>query len=78
LKLTVQSPTWGELVEDISDALDLMFKDLLETGELSPFLQERGWALLGPLPKAPKNVRFDVPFIPIPVSIPCGAPANAS
>jgi len=76
LKLTVQSHTWGELVEDIADALDLMFKDLLETGELSPFLQEHGWTLIGPLPRGPKNVKFDVPFIPIPVSIPCGAQAN--
>jgi predicted RNase H-like HicB family nuclease len=76
LKLTVQSGTWSELVEDIADALDLMFKDLLETGELTPFLRERGWTLIGPVPRAPKNVRFDVPFIPIPVSVPCGAQAN--
>lgn len=76
MKLTVQSHTWSELVEDISDALDLTFKDLLESGELTSFLQDRGWALLGTLPRTRKNVKFDVPFMPIPVSIPCGAPAN--
>ena len=39
LGLTVQSDTWGELMEDIATALDLMLADLLEDGLLDQFLR---------------------------------------
>jgi hypothetical protein len=65
LKLTVQSSTWGELMEDIADTLDGILNDLLASNELPQFLRERGWVPAGPLPeRTEKNVHFDVPFLP--------------
>jgi hypothetical protein len=64
LKLTVQADTWAELMEDIGHTLDAMLLDLLQTNELNAFLRDHGWKLHGPIPVRPKNVRFDVPFIP--------------
>ena len=40
LKLTIQSDTFSELMEDIHQTLDAMFKDLLATGELDKFFRE--------------------------------------
>lgn len=68
LKLTVQSDTWGELMEDIGNTLNVMFKDLLETQELEAFLANHGWTPVGVIPHNSKNVRFDVPFIPVRVN----------
>ena len=65
LKLTVQSQTWAELMEDIAYALDAILNDLLASSELPQFLHDRGWELDGPLPgNTETNVHFDVPFIP--------------
>jgi hypothetical protein len=64
LGLTVQSPTWGELMEDINSTLDAMLRDLLETNDLDRFLRSHGWQISGPLPMRPAEVRFDLPFIP--------------
>jgi hypothetical protein len=64
LKLTVQADTWAELMEDIGHTLDAMLSDLLKTNELDKFLREHGWQVRGTIPHRPKNVRFDVPFIP--------------
>ncbi len=64
LQLTVQSETWASLMEDISDTLDMVLKDLLVADELPRFLREQGWTLVRPLPSRAeqKHVRFDVPF----------------
>ncbi len=62
LALTVQGETWRALMESISDTLDLIFKDLLESGELDRFLKTHGWKR-GEIPPKPAKVRFDVPFV---------------
>jgi hypothetical protein len=64
LKLTVQSDTWAELMEDIGLTLNAMMCDLLQTNELDRFLRDRGWRLVEAVPDNPANVRFDLPFIP--------------
>src|SRR5438477_3912260 len=65
LKLTIQSATWAELMEDIADALNSMLIDLIKSGELNRFMQDHGWKLLGEIPRDPhrEDVRFDVPFL---------------
>lgn len=64
LKLTVQAETWADLMEDIGHTLDALLKDLLSADELNRFLRDRGWVVLGAIPKHLEEVRFDVPFIP--------------
>lgn len=62
LKLTLQAPTWAELMEDTADVLDAIFTDLLNSQELDRFLRSHGWALAGQIPARPDEVQFDVPF----------------
>jgi len=62
--LTIQSPTWANLMEDIGHALNAMLRDLMKSGELQQFLQDRGWRRAGSMPKRPADVWFDIPFIP--------------
>lgn len=64
LGLTVQSDTWATLMEDIGQTLNAMFRDLLKSHELGPFLRNLGWRPVGRLPARPADVWFDVPFIP--------------
>ncbi|SPF53100.1 hypothetical protein SBA4_5440026 [Candidatus Sulfopaludibacter sp. SbA4] len=64
LKLTVQAETWADLMEDVGLTLDAVMKDLFTSNELPQFLLDRGWTLLGAIPNAQEDVRFDVPFIP--------------
>jgi hypothetical protein len=65
LKLTVQSETYADLMEDIGLTLDALLRDLVETDELNQFLREHGWQLMGAVPATKlKNARFDVPFHP--------------
>jgi hypothetical protein len=64
LKLTVQSETWAELMEDIGQTLNAIMGDLLASNELPQFLKDRGWQLVGAIPNRPEEVRFDVPFFP--------------
>jgi hypothetical protein len=66
LKLTLQAGTWAELMEDTSDVLNSIFRDLLSSNELDHFLRDHGWTLQGRFPKRPENVRFDVPFFFVP------------
>jgi len=61
LKLTVQGETWRDLLESISDTLDLLVRELRHTGDLERFLGEHGWKLTA-VPKPSANVRFDIPF----------------
>src|ERR1039457_1776331 len=67
LKLVVQSDTWSEMMEDISDTLDAVLNDLMTTNESRAFLSSHGWHLATPLPsgKSKGDVRFDIPFIPV-------------
>jgi predicted RNase H-like HicB family nuclease len=62
LKLTVQSETFGELMEDIEDTLDALFQDLLSSNELEKLLRDHGWTLTGQIPSRDEPVRFDIPF----------------
>lgn len=63
LALTVEGKTWAELAETIADALNGLFRDLMDERELSRFLQDRGWKLVGKMPAARRqDVQFDVPF----------------
>ena len=62
LRQTVSGETWAELNESIADTIDLIFRELLETNQLRPFLREHGWSLQQRLPERPRNVRFDVPW----------------
>ena len=66
LKLTTQADTWGELMSDISWAMEAVFEDLLETGDLERFLRERGWTTQPvDTPQARfQKIKFDVPFFP--------------
>jgi len=64
LRLSVESETWVELMEDIGLTLDAMLSDLLSTDELERFLRDHGWHAITPIPASPQHVRFDVPFIP--------------
>jgi hypothetical protein len=60
LGLTIQSARYSELAEDIGDALDLLFQDLLGSQELDSFLASHGWTRT----KEPlqSDAVFDVPF----------------
>ena len=62
LKLTLQAKTWAELMEDTSDVLNAIFRDLLSSNELDRFLRDHGWTAIGHIPARPENVQFDVPF----------------
>jgi len=62
LRLTIQSDTFADLMEDISLTINDMFRDLLVSSELEKFLQDHGWQAVGSLPRDPENVRFDIPF----------------
>jgi hypothetical protein len=65
LKLTVQSDSWANLMEDIGQTLDALLKDLLASQELPQFLKDHGWTILGPMPSRPEDVRFDLPFLTV-------------
>lgn len=63
LGLTVQSSRYSELAEDIGDALDLLFRELLRSDELDAFLASHGWTrVMAPLPRDFADAFFDVPF----------------
>jgi hypothetical protein len=64
LKLTVQSDTWAELMEDISSTLDAMMIDLLSNNEFDRFMIDHGWQPIGAIPVNHANLRFDLPFTP--------------
>jgi hypothetical protein len=64
LKLTVQSDTWANLMEDIAFTLDAILKDLLSSNEFDQFMRERGWKLIGRIPRRQADMRFDLPIIP--------------
>lgn len=64
LKLTIQSDTWVDLMEDMAFTLDAILKDLLSSNELNKFLRDKGWKIVGRIPRHPTDMRFDLPIIP--------------
>ena len=64
LKLTAQADTWRGLMQDIAWAMESVFEDLLETGNLQKFLEERGWEATIPDRRDSQKVKFDIPFLP--------------
>jgi hypothetical protein len=60
---TVQAEKFRDLLESIDEALDSTLRELLSSGDLESFLQDRGWST-GDLPAKTtrKTVRFDMPF----------------
>lgn len=68
LRLTLQSETYADLMEDIGLALDAMLRDLLESNDLERFLRDQGWKVAGAIPARQAEVRFDVPFYLLPVN----------
>ena len=62
LKLRVQAETWADLMEDIALTMDSMFRDLLSANELTKFLRDHGWTLVGTIPTRPEEAQFDIPF----------------
>lgn len=62
LKITLQSKTWGELVEDMASSLEALVVDLIQSREWDSFMQEHGWTMIGAMPAKPENARFEVPF----------------
>jgi predicted RNase H-like HicB family nuclease len=60
LNLNAVGDTFAELQACANEAMDLLFTDLLEDGELDAFLRRNGWSLkAAPSPGA--HPRFDVP-----------------
>jgi hypothetical protein len=64
LKLTIQSETWADLMEDIGLTLDALLKELHSSNDLENFMREHGWSIIGGIPARPRNIRFDLPFFP--------------
>ena len=61
LNLNAVGDTAAELQACANEAMQLLFEDLFETGELEKFLRENGWRPRGELPSPDKSVRFDIP-----------------
>ena len=68
LKVTAEADTWAELTQVINEVHNELFRDLLEEGELQPFLAQHGWIPMMPIPIKPTNVTFDIPAHMIPAN----------
>ncbi len=63
LRLTVEADTWDELNASINEALQLLMIDLIEGGDVMPFLRQQGWTPTTALPKkAGSRTKFDIPW----------------
>lgn len=62
LKITLESDSWSDLLEDMALAIDAILKDMFATNDLDPFLRERGWTFAGPLPNRLAEIQFEIPF----------------
>lgn len=60
--LTASGDTYSEAVESCNQAMDLMFKDLLESGDLEEFLQLRGWKAVDVDASDAESGGIDAPF----------------
>lgn len=63
LGLVMEGDTLDELFARINDSVQLLMRDLLESGELDSFLKSRGWSMaqIAGTPR-PNEVEFDVPI----------------
>jgi len=63
LGLAMEGATLDELFANVNDAVQLLMKDLMESGELDAFLQSRGWnkEVSGPQQQA-GQLEFEVPI----------------
>jgi hypothetical protein len=62
LKLTLESDSWSDLLEDMALAIDAILKEMFATNEFERFLRDRGWNVVGPIPNRLTDVQFEVPF----------------
>jgi len=62
LALTVQSPSFAALMEDIAETINAMLHELVRSNDLQRFFRERGWQS-APIPAKVQDVWFDVPFV---------------
>lgn len=63
LGVTAQAETFSELVNTSAEVIDVLLRDLLESGELDQFLRERGWQPISPIPRrSTPGLRFDIPM----------------
>ena len=62
LNLNAVGDTWIDFQQCADETLDLLLRDLFNTGELHAFLREHGWRSVNELPPPGTHVRFDVPF----------------
>ena len=62
-ELTVQADTWAEMMESIHEGLEMVFHELMNTGEFDQFLADRGWVVEEPRDIG-TDTEFDLPFVP--------------
>lgn len=64
LGVAAQGDTLPELNHMIAEILQELFTDLLQDGELERFLSDRGWRVVGAMPRREMlpDVAFDVPY----------------
>lgn len=63
LRQAVQADSWAELCATMNEAMNELFLDLLEDGELDAFLRANGWQQNMSIPPQvpPEGLTFDVP-----------------
>jgi len=62
LGLAMEGGTLDELYANINDAVQLLMRDLMESGELDAFLQSRGWKKQVIGPQKSGQPEFEVPI----------------
>lgn len=66
LALTIEADTHTELRENIADAMNVLIRSMLKSGDLEEFLRDRGWAdayqTIAKAVRGDRNVFFDVPI----------------
>ena len=61
-QITIQAETFSALRQSMTESLDTMLAELLDTGDLERFLEEHGWTSVSPLPRRRAGrLAFDVP-----------------
>ncbi len=63
LKITLEGETFEELTQHISEGLQLLLVDLIQSGEIQEFLSRQGWRTsIAPDQINLRRARFDVPY----------------
>ncbi len=60
LTMATQGETWSQLMQNIGDAMSLLFLSLLIEGEIDEFFSDRGWTKP---PGLEVGTPIDMPFI---------------